>query len=253
MGEMRMKIGVQISSLKPLLTTAQQVEAALARMARMGVDTVQLQWIDPAVSIPEIKEAMRDSGIASVSVQDFSTAILQNPGYYLDLNALTGGTWLCLSRVPERTLAGLERCAQRLEVLRDRAADLDQKLCFHPVAADLLPIDGVCPVDFLMERLKWLDLCWDLYHVHKAGLSIPDTLRRYPHRVCMVHFKDFKVLPDGTELLVPAGQGDIDWTGALEACREIGVPWAFAEQERWDRDPYDCLGEALDWLREAAR
>ena len=244
-----MKIGVQISSLKPLLTTAQQVEAALARLARMGVDTVQLQWIDPAVSIPDIGEAMRDSGIASVSVQDFSTAILQNPGYYLDLNAVTGGTWLCLSRVPERTRDGLERYAQALESLRDRAAELDQKLCFHPVAADLVPVDGICPVDFLMERLKWLDLCWDLYHVHKAGLSIPDTLRRYPHRVCMVHFKDFKVLPDGTELLVPAGQGDIDWTDAVRTCMEIGVPWAFAEQERWDRDPYDCLGEALDWLR----
>ena len=30
---------------------------------------------------------------------------------------------------------------------------------------------------------------------------------------------------------------------------KIGVPWAFVEQERWDRDPYDCMGEALDWLR----
>ena len=137
-----MKIGVQISSLKPLLTTAQQVEAALARLARMGVDTVQLQWIDPAVSIPDIGKAMRDSGIASVSVQDFSTAILQDPVYYLDLNAVTGGTWLCLSRVPERTRAGLERYAQALESLRDRAAELDQKLCFHPVAADLVPIEG---------------------------------------------------------------------------------------------------------------
>lgn len=244
-----MKIGVQISSLKPLLTSAQQVEAAFARLARMGVDTVQLQWIAPAVSIPDIGEALMAGGIASVSVQDFSTAILQNPGYYLDLNAVTGGTWLCLSRVPERSREGLERYAQALEVLRDQAAELDQKLCFHPVAADLVPVDGICPVDFLMERLKWLDLCWDLYHVHKAGLPIPDTLHRYPHRVCMVHFKDFKVLPDGTELLVPAGQGDIDWTGAVEACREIGVPWAFAEQERWDRDPYDCLGDALDWLR----
>ena len=100
-----------------------------------------------------------------------------------------------------------------------------------------------------MERLKWLDLCWDLYHVHKAGLSIVDTLHKYPHRVCMVHFKDFRRLPDGTELLVPAGQGEINWSGVVRACREIGVPYAFVEQEHWDRDPYECLGEALDWLR----
>ena len=244
-----MKIGVQISSLKPLLTTAGGVEAAFGKIAALGVDTVQLQWIDPAVSIPQIGEALMAHGVRSVSVQDFSTAVLRDPAYYLELNGVTGGTWLCLSRVPDRTRAGLERYAQALEDLRDRAAERQQMLCFHPVAADLSPVDGICPVDFLMERLKWLDLCWDLFHVHKAGLSIPDTLKKYPHRVCMVHFKDFRRLPDGTELLVPAGQGDIDWAGAVEACRRIGVPCAFVEQEAWDRDPYDCLGEALRWLQ----
>ena len=244
-----MEFGIQVSSLRPELLTAEGVENACARMAALGVEIVQLQWIDPAVPIPAIAASLARHGLQSVSVQDFSTASLQNPAYYLDLNAATGGTWLCLSRVPERTRAGLEDYAQALEDLRDRAAAMGQRLCFHPVAADLESIDGICPVDFLMERLKWLDLCWDLYHVHKAGLSIPETVEKYLHRVCMVHFKDFRLLPDGSEILVPAGQGDIDWTGAVEACRRIGVPYAFAEQERWDRDPYACLGEALDWLR----
>ena len=244
-----MKTGVQISSLKPLLGTAEGVAAAMERLAAMDVDTVQLQWIGPAVSIPQISGALRDWGIRSVSVQDFSTAVLQNPDYYLDLNAATGGEWLCLSRIPERDR---ERFAQRLEELRDRAAALGQKLCFHPVAADFAPVGGVCPVEFLMERLKWLDLCPDLYHVHKAGLDIPAFLRRWRGRVCMVHFKDYRRLPDGSELLVPAGQGDIDWTGAVAACLETEVPYAFVEQETWAADPYECLGAALDWLRAAA-
>ena len=34
----------------------------------------------------------------------------------------------------------------------------------------------------------------------------------------------------------------------MAACLEVGVPYAFVEQERWDRDPYDCLGEAMAWL-----
>lgn len=246
-----MKTGIQVSSLKPLLRTAGQVDAAFARMAAMGVDTVQLQWIDPSVPIEAIGEALRRHGLRSVSVQDFSTEILANKRYYYELNALTGGTWLCPSRVPGqyKTRAGLEVFAQELEAMRDELAQLGQKLCFHPVAADFVPIDGICPVEFLMERLKWLDLCYDLYHVHKAGLSMPDVIRKYPGRVCMVHFKEGKRLPDGSEVLVPAGQGDIDWTGTVEACLETLVPYAFVEQERWDRDPYDCLGEALAWLK----
>jgi hypothetical protein len=52
------------------------------------------------------------------------------------------------------------------------------------------------------------------------------------------------------DTLVPAGQGDTDWSGVVEACMESGVPFGFVEQEKWDRDPYDCMKEAMDWLQQ---
>lgn len=246
-----MKTGFQVSSLKPLLLTQAQVDAAFATIAALGVDTVQLQWIDPAVPIGDIAASLKRQGLRSVSVQDLSQTIFDNRAYYYELNGATGGIWLCPSRIPARyrSRAGLEEFAQALEQMRDELAALGQQLCFHPVAADFEKIDGICPVDFLMERLKWLDLCYDLYHVHRAGLDIPATIRKYPGRVCMVHFKEGRRLPDGSEVLVPAGQGDIDWTGTVAACTETGVPYAFVEQERWDRDPYECLKEALEWVK----
>lgn len=246
-----MKTGIQVSSLKPLLRTETQVDAAFETMASMGVDTVQLQWIDPAVPTGSIARSLERHGIRSVSVQEFYQTIYENKPYYYDLNRHTGGVWLCPSRIPERLKSpeGLEAFARELEQMRGELAELGQKLCFHPVFADYQPIGGLCPVEFLMERLPWLELCFDLYHLNKAGFDMPAWIRRYAGRVCMVHFKEGKRLPGGTETLVPAGQGDIDWTGVAEACLDAGVPYAFVEQERWDRDPYECLGEALDWLR----
>ncbi len=239
-----MKTGIQISSLKPLLTTEAEVAAAFAKIRTMGVDTVQLQWVDPSVPVDFIARQLEENGIRSVSVQDFSAAILQNPGYYYDLNRKTGGPWLCPSRVPEGY--SLEQYAEALARMR---AESGQRISFHPVAADFVHRDGICPVEFLMERLPWLELCYDLYHLNKAGLDMPQWIRKYPGRIPMVHFKEGKRQPDGTEALVPAGQGDIDWTGVAAACREAGVRYAFVEQERWDRDPYVCLGEALTWLK----
>ena len=59
----------------------------------------------------------------------------------------------------------------------------------------------------------------------------------------MVHFKDFR----GDEL-VPAGQGEIDWRPAIDACLETDVAYGFVEQETWNRDPFGCMNEALSWL-----
>ena len=52
-----------------------------------------------------------------------------------------------------------------------------------------------------------------------------------------------------TAALVPVGQGVTDWSAAVDACRETGVRWAFAEQERWEKDAFLCMRESLDAMR----
>lgn len=85
--------GVQVSSLKPLLMTASQVQEAFSRLKALGCKTVQLQWIDPSVPAEEIAKALQENGITSVSIQDFYDLVLENLTYYTHLNAATGGTW----------------------------------------------------------------------------------------------------------------------------------------------------------------
>ena len=246
-----MKTGIQISSLKPLLKTEEEVISTFCRVADMGGDAVQLQWIDPAVPVEAVARAVEEAKLQSVSVQDFYESVRENKSYYLDLNRLTGGEWLCVSRVPDRlkSRAGLDAYAAELRALMAEAEALGQKVCFHPVAADYAPIDGVCPVDFLLEKLPALWLCADLYHLNKTGADMPAWLDQHAGRVCMAHFKDGK-----GGRLVPAGQGDTDWRGVVAACVRAGVQYAFVEQETWDGDPFICLQQALDWLNgEAAR
>ncbi len=238
--------GVQISSLKPLLTGSRQVEDAFRQVRAMGCAAVQLQWIDPSVPADAIAQALKNADLISVSVQDLYESVRANTEYYIDLNARTGGTWLCVSRIPERlrTLSGLDRYTEELRALQEALNPCSQELCFHPVGADFEPIEGVCPVEYLLSRMPELPLCLDLYHLNKRGFCLPEWIGKYAARICMVHFKDEKA-----GRLVPAGQGDTDWTGVVPACLKADIPYAFVEQEKWDRDPFDCLREALDWLK----
>ena len=240
-----MKIGIQVSSLKPLLLTKAQVYEAFAQMKALGCDVVQTQWVDFSVPAVDIAAAARNNGISSVSVQDFYDVVLEKFDYYTGLNTATGGTWLCVSRIPERLKSpeGLDLYIGELRAMQDRLTPMGQKLCFHPVTGDYRAVPGLNAVEYLLDHMPELEICLDLYHLNRNCRDMPGFIRRYGSRICMVHFKDAT-----GNVLVPAGQGDTNWTGVVQACLDAGVPYAFAEQEAWDRDPYACLKEAMDWL-----
>lgn len=238
-----MKIGIQVSSLKPLLLDEVQVKTAFAKMKALGCHVVQLQWVNPAVPVAMIAEAAR--GMESVGTQDFYEAVRQNLEYYVNLNALTNGKWLCVSRIPDRLKSeeGLPVFLEELRQMQKRLDKFGQKLCFHPVSGDFTALPGMDAVEWILEAMPELEICLDLYHLNRNCGDMPGFIRKYRGRVCMVHFKDGK---EGK--LVPAGQGETNWAGVVNACLETGVPYGFAEQETWEGDPFICLKEAMDWV-----
>lgn len=246
-----MECGIQVSSFRPVLKTPQQVEEAFARLKKMGCRTVQLQWIDLSVPVYDIRKALERQGLVSVSVQEIYEDFRKDPEYYIRLNRETGGTILCVSRIPQDQMEeeGLSHLIGELGQLSGRLEKEGMRLCFHPVRADYRMIGGMAAFERLLQGLPEMELCLDLRHCFLSGRSLPEMLRKYKGRVCMAHFKDGVLCPDGSDRLCPLGEGDTDWTGVVEACLETGVPYLFAEQEQWEGDPFDALQKGLEWLR----
>ena len=132
--------------------------------------------------------------------------------------------------------------------MQQRLDAFGQKLCFHPVTADFTAIPGMDAVQMLLEAMPELEICLDLFHLNRNCNDMPEFIRKYAGRICMVHFKDEK---DGS--LVPAGQGQVNWQGVVKACLDAKVPYGFVEQEKWERDPFDCMKDAMIWLEEELR
>jgi sugar phosphate isomerase/epimerase len=65
-----------------------------------------------------------------------------------------------------------------------------------------------------------------------------------------VHLKDMAITPERQQLMAEVGEGNMNWTGILEACREAGVKWYIVEQDICQRDPFESLKISFDNLQE---
>ena len=254
-------VGAQASSVKPYLQTPEDLRASLQKLAEMGYRLVQMQWWNPEFSPEFVAEAVRDAGLQCVSTQDFYETVKGDFARTVRLNELCGSRCVCVSGIPAKEAnpsgaLGREAVLAFAEELAEMAARLaphGMTLAFHPRAREwavLADAGGVTATELLLQNSpENVTLGLDLYHSGKAGLAADALLRRFAGRTEFVHFKDFVVDAAGTEHLTPVGHGQTDWRAAVAACRETGVPWAFAEQEKWEKDAFDCMRESLAAMR----
>ena len=94
-----MVTGIQISSLKPLLLTTDQVRECFAKVKNLGCDLVQLQWVDPSVPLEVIGKSLEENQIRSVSVQDFYETVMGDLDYFVNLIIILYTTFLVTKRV----------------------------------------------------------------------------------------------------------------------------------------------------------
>lgn len=249
-------VGVQASSLRDFLQTPDSLCETLKRLFAMGYRFVQMQWWNPQLEPEFVAQAVRDSGLVCIGTQDFYENVRADFARILRLNELCESRCVCISRIPAPALSR-SRVLDFAQEILPMAQELQARgmtLAFHPHAREWAPVDENNPdftfVDLLLENTPDnVTLGLDLYHTGHAGLRAEDILHRFAGRIDFAHFKDYIIRKDGTEALVPVGQGQTDWTDAVHACMETRVPWVLTEQERWEKDAFICMQESLAFMQ----
>jgi sugar phosphate isomerase/epimerase len=64
-----------------------------------------------------------------------------------------------------------------------------------------------------------------------------------------VHFKDM-IIAGRSQRFAEIGQGNLNWTAIIEACRQSDVEWVIVEQDdSYGRDPFDSLRISHEFLK----
>jgi len=202
----------------------------------------------------DVKKALDESGLICTGTQDYYDDVMKSMDSVIKSNDLWGSKYICVSGIPERfrTPEGCLRMADEVNSTAARLRSCGKILQFHPVVTDYQIAAGRLLVDLLMENVSAdVQVLLDIYHVYKSGLDPAARIRSLKGRIDHVHFKDSAIsteaAPQNTKL-VPVGQGAINWAPVIRACLDTGVSYCFAEQEQWDRDPFECLRESYQFI-----
>ena len=245
-----MKIGFQLSSITPYLQDENNLRVALGKTAAIGYKTIQLQSVSYSIEDEVIADTLRQNELECVALQqDYPFCV---PAERVIERAVACGCkyfTFALWPVKIDSLADLERIAEEFAKINEKAQEADLILSFHPIGPDFAPLGGVPRYERLLAMLPenvQLTLC--AASCAGTGITPCEVLEKFAGRVDLVHFKDWVRLPDGKRKLVPLGEGSAQWRPITDACQTVGVQYIFAEQERWDRDPFDCAAASFRHL-----
>ena len=261
-----MKIGFQMSSVKKYLETPQDVLDTFRKIKSLGYNYVQIEWISDNVSTKSIKESLDLSGLICVGTQDGFNNVFNQLDMIIERNSLWQAEYVCaaVGIRAEQNESEIMDLAAKLNSVSKKINEKGMKFEIHPSFPSFVTNNNTTPLDMLWEHLDSSILLQpDFYHVVRGKANPADLVEKYGGRIDETHFKDFRitdssldttqsnnfnVLVQGVFPLTPIGQGVVPWKEIIKACIKHDVKYCFVEQEAWDKDPFECMKESLDYL-----
>jgi sugar phosphate isomerase/epimerase len=228
------------------------LEGTLARLAEIGYQGIETYGLVEHFGPARVRRAIDAAGLTLTSAHTPFPAGEQAERI-LDENAELGAGVLVWSMEraefdsPAAITAGLARVNEAAE----RAAARGMRVAYHNHFAEFSRVfDGQRAYELLLGQLDDRVLVeLDAYWALMGGADAAEVLTRLGDRAWFVHIKDGPAVSYDDDVMVPIGEGQIDWPRVLTA--PSGLRWHIVELERLHIDTFEALRRSYDYLTAA--
>jgi len=261
-----MKIGLQVSSLEAYLQTPHAVQETFQKIRDIGYKYVQIQYIGNDVSAESVNESLRKSNLICMGTQDDfyydQEEFLNSIDKIIARNLLWQAKYVCVAVVISQNENEIKKLSTKLNDMSHKLNNNGLILEIHPLFPSLISLGTTTPLDMLWKQIDDAILLQpDFFHTFMANANVADIMSKYHKRIVEAHLKDFRILDGGINMIpsdsfddlkychfTPLGQGIIPWKDVIEECKKYNMEYYWVEQEKWDKDAFDCMKESFDYL-----
>jgi sugar phosphate isomerase/epimerase len=241
--------GLAVMMYTVLEQATADLEGTLARLAEIGYQGIETYGLVERFGPERVRRAIAAAGLILTSAHTPFPAG-ERAEQILDQNSELGCTTLVWSmeRAEFDTPEAISRGLARVNEAADRAAARGMTVGYHNHFAEFSQFfDGRQAYDLLLEQLDdRVVIELDAYWAVMGGADPAEVLSRLGDRARFIHVKDGPAVSYDDDVMVPIGDGQIDWSRVLTV--PSGLRWHIVELERLRVDTFEALELSYSYL-----
>ena len=240
-----MKAGLNLFSIKNLLTTEEDFFNTVKALKEMGYSYLQFSGTE---FIPErIKRISETLDMPICLTHVPMDRIINETDKLMEEHSLFGCKNIGLGMMPFEVVADEKQFKETVALLNEagkRMSEKGFKFFYHHHHSEFFKHNGQTAFDYMVENAPYINFTVDTYWLQFGGVDVKDTLRKLKGRIECAHLKDYQIVyteggqprPFAPEF-APVGDGVMDFPSIIEVMKEVGVKYFLVEQDNASRLP----------------
>ena len=252
------RIGAQLFTVRGNTETAADVAQTFAKVRAAGYTGVQVSAFGP-VDVGDVARLAAEHELEIAATHCAWEEFLTELDRVIDTHQRWGCRHAAIGGLPGeyQQAGGVARFAAELGPVAERLGAAGIDFSYHNHNHELVRSNSgsggtrtwlaelydAVPAQALKAEL-------DVYWLVAGGADPVQWIRDLSDRQTIIHFKDMAIRSDRGQRFAEVGEGNLNWPSIVQACQEVGVEWAFVEQDDcYGADPFDCLATSYRNLR----
>jgi sugar phosphate isomerase/epimerase len=238
-------LAAQLYTLRDYTRTARELAVTLHRVRAIGYRAVQVSAIGP-IAPEELRAILHGEDLAMCNTHtDYERLVAELPAVVAE-HRLWDCRHVAIGGMPDQYFAageeGYHRFAREANAIGHSLHEAGLTFSYHNHNVEFTRFGARSGLEILLAETdpRYFQAELDTYWVQAGGGDVVQWIRRVKDRMPVVHLKDM-VMQGRKQVMAEVGEGNLNWPGILQACREAGVQWYAVEQDICQRDPFESL------------
>ncbi|MBQ7095433.1 MAG: sugar phosphate isomerase/epimerase [Clostridia bacterium] len=250
-----MKIGAQMFTIREFCKTPERIIESLEKLAEIGYRYIQFSGCGP-IDPHLLRDTCDRLGMELILTHSKYERIIDDTDNLIKEHDIYGSDYIGLGAMPQYARVdqnGLDAFMKVLEEPIQKIRAAGKRFGYHNHAFEFRKMKDDLIFNHLLNRFSAdeLGVILDTYWVQQGGADIYQWIDKLKGRLYCVHLKDQGVKEDGkSPMMMPIGEGNLNFPAIIKAFEEAGAEYAFVEQDKCNgEDPFECLRRSFEYLK----